>query len=92
MPIEGGVEEALTGAPKPFDCSHWALSESGIYIVNGNGDLLFYQFDGGRVTNIYHDQRFVTDWSMALSPDGREIVWAQIDERLADLMLVENFH
>jgi len=28
---------------------------------------------------------------MAVSPDGREIVWAQIDARSADLMLVENF-
>jgi hypothetical protein len=38
-----------------------------------------------------HDARFITDWSMAISPDGREIVWAQIDARESDLMLVENF-
>jgi hypothetical protein len=33
----------------------------------------------------------LTDWSLAVSPDQREIVWAQIDARRADLMRVENF-
>ena len=81
----------MPGAPKPFDTSHWALVTPGIYIVNGNGDLLFYRFDKGTVTRVVHDQRFLTDWSMAVSPDGREISWAQVDARTADLMLVENF-
>ena len=91
VPAEGGAEEVVAGAPKPFDTSHWVLSPSGIYVIDSNGDLLFYQFDKGRIATVFHDQRFITDWSMAVSPDGREIVWAQIDERLADLMLVENF-
>jgi len=92
IPLKGGAEEQVPGVPKPFDTSHWALVLSGIYLVNGNGDLLFFQFDKGGLTNVFHDQRLLTDWSMAISPDGREIVWAQIDDRAADLMLVENFH
>jgi hypothetical protein len=28
---------------------------------------------------------------MAVSADGHEVAWAQIDDRSADLMLVENF-
>ena len=91
VPLKGGSEEQVPGVPKPFDTSHWALVDSGIYLVNGNGDLLFFQFDKVGVTKVFHDQRFLTDWSMAVSPDGREIVWAQIDDRAADLMLVENF-
>ena len=90
-PIAGGAGEPVPGAPKPFDTSHWVLVASGIYIIDGNGDLLFYRFDKGTVTRVVHDQRFLTDWSMAVSPDGREVVWAQVDERTADLMLVENF-
>ena len=82
----------MLGVPKPFDPSHWVLAASGIFVINGNGDLLFFQFGKASVTNVFHDQRFLTDWSMAISPDGREIVWAQIDDRAADLMLVENFH
>jgi WD40 repeat protein len=91
VPIGGGPEEEVTGAPKPFAPSHWAIVAAGIYAVDGNGDLLFYKFDQGSVTKVVHDARFLTDWSMAVSPDGREIVWAQVDENRADLMLVENF-
>ena len=91
MPIDGGAEEQVQGAPKPFDSSHWAIVESGIYVVNGSGDLLFYQFSDGHVAKVIHDPRFLTDWSMAVSSDGREMVWAQIDDRAADLTLIENF-
>ena len=34
-----------------------------------------------RVAKVLHDARFLTDWSMAVSPDGRQIVWAQVDAR-----------
>ena len=91
MPAGGGNEELVEGAPKPFDTSHWVLTDKGIYIINSVGDLLFYHLDGSGTSNLYHDQRFITDWSMAVSPDGREVLWAQIDARLADLMLIENF-
>jgi dipeptidyl aminopeptidase/acylaminoacyl peptidase len=91
VPIGGGPEEQVPGAPKPFEPSHWSLVASGIYLVDGNGDLLFYKFDTGSATKVLHDGRFLTNWSMAVSPDGREIVWAQVDENTADLMLVKNF-
>jgi Tol biopolymer transport system component/DNA-binding winged helix-turn-helix (wHTH) protein len=91
IPIGGGNEEQVPGAPRPFDPSHWSIVGSGIYVVDGNGDLLFYGFDQASATKVLHDARFLTDWSMAVSPDGRQIVWAQIDARAADLMLVENF-
>jgi Tol biopolymer transport system component/DNA-binding winged helix-turn-helix (wHTH) protein len=88
---QGGAEELVTGVPKPFDTSHWVLTPTGIYVIDSNSDLLYYSFDRGTITSVIHDMRFITDWSMAVSPDGREVVWAQIDERLADLMLVESF-
>jgi Tol biopolymer transport system component/DNA-binding winged helix-turn-helix (wHTH) protein len=92
IPVRGGTEEPVPGLPKPFDTSHWALASSGIYLVDANGDLQFFQFDRGTTTKVYHDPRFITDWSMAVSNDGREVIWAQIDDRAADLMLVKNFH
>jgi len=91
MPLSGGAEEQVSGAPRPFDPSHWALVAAGIYVVDGDGDLYFYRFADRSVTKVIHDGRFVTDWSMAVSPDGHEIVWAQIDVNESDLMLVENF-
>jgi len=92
IPIGGGAEEQVSGVPKPFDPSHWVLVSQGIYVIDGDGDLYFYRFSNGSVTKVIHDARFIADWSMAISPDGREIVWTQIDVRTADVMLVENFH
>ena len=67
------------------------LVAAGIYVIDGDGDLYFYRLSDSSTTKVVHDARFITDWSMAISPDGREIVWAQIDARESDLMLVENF-
>jgi Tol biopolymer transport system component len=92
IPIGGGAEEQVPGVPKPFDPSHWVLVSQGIYVIDGDGDLYFYCFSNSSVTKVFHDARFIADWSMAISPDGREIVWTQIDVRTADVMLVENFH
>jgi Tol biopolymer transport system component/DNA-binding winged helix-turn-helix (wHTH) protein len=91
IPLSGGVEERISGVPKPFDPSHWVIVAKGIYVIDGDGDLYFYRFSDGSVIKVVHDARFITDWSMAVSPDEREIVWAQIDARQSDLMLVENF-
>ena len=90
-PISGGAEEQVLDVPKPFDPSHWVIVAAGIYVIDSDGDLYFYRFRNGSVTKVVHDARFITDWSMAISPDGHEIVWAQIDARQSDLMLVENF-
>ena len=91
IPVKDGEEQPVTGATKPFSCSHWALADSGIYIVDHIGNLIFYDFARRQNTTVTHHPGFLTDWSLAVSPDGREIVWAQIDDRAAELMLVENF-
>jgi Tol biopolymer transport system component/DNA-binding winged helix-turn-helix (wHTH) protein len=91
IPVNGGDEAQVPDVPKPFDCSHWVVVTSGIYTVNFNGDLEYYDFAKHNVTKVLHDAKFLTDWSMAISPDGHEIAWAQVDDRAADLMLVENF-
>ena len=91
VPVKGGEEQLVAGAPTPFGCSHWAISASGLYIVDRNGDLSFYDFARRQTAKVINHPGFLTDWSLAVSPEGREIVWAQIDARAADLMLVENF-
>lgn len=88
--VKGGAEE-LVGAPKPFDCSHWTVAPSGLYVIDSDSTLNFYDFSTRRSTNVIQYPGFLTDWSVAVSPDGREVVWTQIDARSADLMLVENF-
>ena len=89
--VTGGAEQPVMGAPEPFGCSHWAMGAAGLYIVDPKGNLVYYDFAHRQAIKILHHPGFLSDWSLAVSPDGREVVWAQVDDRAADLMLVTNF-
>ena len=74
---------------------HWAVLTEGIYFFRapdpmGHSDLCFYEFATGQTKKIMTIQRPV-DNHIAVSPDGRTIVYPQLDESGSDLMLVENF-
>jgi Tol biopolymer transport system component len=93
LPIEGGE------AKKLFDGVHtaaqWTVSRHGIYFFakpdeKGHSDLAVYEFATSKIRKIVTVERPVT-WSIAASPDGRTILYTQIDEVGSDLMLVENF-
>jgi hypothetical protein len=40
---------------------------------------------------VFHHAEFLTDCSLAVASDGSQLLWAQIDNRLGDPMLVANF-
>ncbi len=93
VPVEGGLqEEQVPGAPLPAGCSHWALGRGGIYVIDTQGELVYYDLRTQQVSRILRHPGFLTDWSMAVSPDERTILWAQVDATNSDLMLSENFH
>jgi hypothetical protein len=66
----------------------------GIYFLTvsdekGQTDLNVYEFATGKTRKIRAMGRPVGE--MAVSPDGRTILYMQLDEAGSDLMLVENF-
>lgn len=73
----------------------WAVEKEGIYFFRtpdnvGHSDLSFYEFATGQIRKILAIQRPV-DNHIAVSPDGRTILYPQSDESGSVLMLVENF-
>ncbi|MBI3282013.1 MAG: hypothetical protein HYZ57_19490, partial [Acidobacteria bacterium] len=44
----------------------------------------------GKVRKL-HETDKITLWGFSISPDGRSILYVQLDEWSSDLMLVENF-
>jgi Tol biopolymer transport system component/predicted Ser/Thr protein kinase len=73
----------------------WTLGKDGIYFFRtpdklGHSDICFYEFATGQTRKILTIQRPVGP-HIAVSPDGRTILYLQLDEIGSDLMLVENF-
>ena len=73
----------------------WTVSKEGIYFFRppdkmGHSDICFYEFASGQIRKVLTIQRPVNT-HIAVSPDGRTILYPQSDESGSVLMLVENF-
>lgn len=73
----------------------WAVGKDGVYFVTppdkmGHSDICIYEFPTGQIRRILTVQRPVGN-HIAVSPDGRTIIYPQSDESGSVLMLVENF-
>ena len=73
----------------------WTVGKEGIYFFRtpdkiGRSDICFYDFATGQIRRVLTVQRPV-DNHIAVSPDGRTILYPQSDESGSVLMLVDNF-
>ena len=75
----------------------WAVGKDGIYYFRtpdpdkvGQSDICFYEFATGQTRKVLTIERDVNNY-IAVSPDGRTILYTQTDESDSVLMLVENF-
>ena len=93
LPVEGGEETQLLDSVHAS--GQWTVAEDGIYFFKepdekDNSDLCFYDFESGKIETVTTITRRV--WRpIAVSPDGRQLFWSQVDDEGSDLMLVENF-
>ncbi len=93
MPAAGGAERiVLKGV---HDWSTWAVTDRGIYFVSyatpgARNSLQFYRFSTAETRRIAEIGKpaFI---GLSVSPDGRSILYTQVDRDESDLMLVENF-
>jgi len=100
VPVAGGTEVSVL---KDVWHSHWRLAESGIYFLDFTTSLSsnspapiplrFYSFTSHKLQTVYTLQKNVNRSipGLAVTPDGRWILWSQIDNQGSDLTLVENF-
>jgi len=75
--------------------SQWTVAREGIYFFRppdkmGHSDICFYEFATGQTTKITTIQGQLGPL-IAVSPDGRTVLYPQADESGSVLMLVENF-
>jgi serine/threonine protein kinase len=93
MPVEGGEEV------KVLDSVHtdgrWTLGREGVYFFTapdkqGHSDIRLYEFSTGKTRVVLTIERGISE-QIAVSPDGRTILYTQLDEAGSELLLVENF-
>jgi len=97
IPIPGGGETRVLG---PASNSAFAVVADGIYFIEpgppgyarwieGNS-LKFFSFAKGTAVKVL-DIRYWAQIGVSVSPDGRYVLFTQMDPFVQDLMLVENF-
>jgi Tol biopolymer transport system component len=85
MPTGGGPEEKLVDSIYRFN---HALTREGAYFTH-KGSVHFLDFATGEVRPIIDTP--APDGGLAISPDGRSLLFSKRDAQGSDLMLVEKF-
>jgi Tol biopolymer transport system component len=97
IPVAGGEERQV---PELIDAAHWrywAMQDKGIYFVapvaSARPAIKFFSFATHRVTQLGVLERDPLQGppGLTISPDGQWLLYAQIDQSVSNLMLVENF-
>ena len=89
----GGGQETLVMKAARLDSWSWALGPTGIYFMTdengGKGSLFFYDFGTSKILSLMRlEKRAVQP---AVSPDGKTVVFFQIDQWEQTIMLVNHF-
>ena len=91
MPVEGGEETKVLDS---VGARQWAPVDQGLWFINwtnpGDAALQFLEFATGKITKVAPVSKEPAP-GLAVSPDGRSILYVQYDHRGSELMLMENF-
>jgi Tol biopolymer transport system component/tRNA A-37 threonylcarbamoyl transferase component Bud32 len=97
MPVAGGEERQV---PELLDAGYWrywAVLDDGIYFVapvaTARPAIKFFNFATRRVMQlgVLDGDPLQGPSGFTVSPDGRWVLYAQADQSISDIMLVENF-
>lgn len=96
-PVMGGEETPLLDHHKAGYWRFWAVTQKGIYVATANEParpvIEFFNFATRKVITIATLDKPLSPSAPGLSvaPNGRSLLFAQMDQSGSDLMLVENF-
>ena len=93
LPVGGGEEAKVLDSVDP--AGGFRVLDQGIYFFTppdqqGRYDICLYEFGTGRMRRILTIENPPSQF-IEVSPDGRTVLYTQIDQLDSDLMLVENF-
>jgi len=96
MPVAGGKEELVTDHHQAGLWRYWRVTAQGIYFSTATaaGSLLeFYNFATKQISEVARLERGAERYvpGLAVSPDGRSLLYCRMDHSGSDIMMVENF-
>ena len=97
MPVVGGEERQVQELLNAGYWRYWAVLDDGIYFVapvkSARPAIKFFNFATQRVMQlgVLDGDPLQGPSGFAVSPDGRWVLYAQADQSISDIMLVENF-
>jgi len=96
VPTGGGEETLVLETLAPGDWGNWSLSDRGLYFVRRTATdvfLAFYDFEARTTQDLRAFEQPPPRFQkgLSLSPDGRWLLHARLDQTQSDLMLVESF-
>ena len=94
MPVGGGEETLVLEQLGVGLWGYWDLTQDGIYYYNAKTRAIeFFSFATRKVTKVVTPERDPVFFApgLSVSPDGRWILYAQVDIAASHIMLVENF-
>jgi Tol biopolymer transport system component/DNA-binding winged helix-turn-helix (wHTH) protein len=85
-------ESAVEGLPPIIQENLWTVVPRGVYFVPADSpkSLRYFDFATKKIRQIFETQKGFGD-GLSVSPDGRWLLYSQIDEENSDIMLVDNF-
>jgi Tol biopolymer transport system component len=89
MPIEGGEESRVLADQGGQGWWNWALARNGIYFLDDE-KLKFFDFATGKKISVYTSEKALV-MGLAVSPDGKSILYPQIEVAESSIMLLKNF-
>lgn len=97
VPVEGGEEKPVPELKDAGYWRSWGIVKEGIYFISKENTprptIKFFSFASRRITPLVTVDREALWWQagLALSPDGKRLLFAQMDYANDEIMLMENF-
>ena len=95
MPLQGGEETRVLDQPAGDDWYNWALGQNGIYFIRRvnaqpHATVQFFEFATHKIIPIWTLEK-PDGPGLAVSADGRSILYVQNEFAQSNIMLVKNF-
>ncbi len=97
LPLSGGPEESVDKDLSGILWCMWKLTDKGIYFIKPDttqkGHVYVYNFSTRHTNQIAITEKVIYAYSgVDVSPDGRSLLYTQVDRIESDIMLIQHFH